>query len=134
MNEKYMELAFKESIKAKNNNEVPVGAVIVKNNKIVSKAYNTREKTHMISNHAEIIALNKAGQKLKTWKLNECDIYVTLEPCKMCLEAIKQSRIENIYCGIKQENKSNKNLEIKYIKINDKYKEILQNFFKKMRK
>ncbi len=92
----YMMAAIKEAKKAYAKKEVPVGAVIVKNNKIISKAHNQRENKQNVIKHAEIIALEKACKKLKTWRLEECEIYVTLEPCMMCCGAIEQSRIKKI--------------------------------------
>ena len=79
--------------------EIPVGALIIKENKIISKAYNTREHSQQAINHAEIIAIKKACKKLKTNKLVGCDIYVTKEPCLMCMGAIINSRIENLFFG-----------------------------------
>ena len=75
------------------------GAVIVKNDKIVSKKHNTKMKTNNILNHAEIIAIISASEKINDWRLNDCDMYVTLEPCPMCAGAIQQSRIRKIYIG-----------------------------------
>ena len=90
MNEFYMNIAIKEAKKAYKYEEVPVGAVIVKNNKIVSKAFNKKEKTKNVIKHAEIIAISKACKKLKNWRLDECELYVTMEPCMMCSGAIEQ--------------------------------------------
>lgn len=95
--EEYFNIALKEADKAFNIGEIPVGAVIVFNNKIISKAHNLKMKKYDITNHAEILAIRKAARKLKDWRLSECDLYVTLEPCEMCKEVIKQSRINNIY-------------------------------------
>ena len=97
MNEKYLEIAFNEAEKAYKLNEVPIGAVIVKNNKIISKAHNLKESNMCCIFHAEIIAIKEASKKLNNWRLNDCDIYVTLDPCPMCASAIKQSRIKNVY-------------------------------------
>lgn len=83
--------------KAATKNEVPVSALIVQNNKIIAKAYNTRHKKYNVANHAEIMCINKAAKKLKDWRLNNCDLYVTLKPCNMCIEFIKQSRIRNVF-------------------------------------
>ena len=93
MNNKYIELAIKEAEKAYKKGEVPVGAVIVKDEKIISKAYNTIEKEQNPIKHAEIKAIEKATKKLKNWRLNDCELYVTLEPCEMCRGAIYLSRI-----------------------------------------
>ena len=79
--------------------EVPIGAVIVKDNKIIAGAFNNREKTQIATNHAEIIAINKACKKLKSWRLDDCDMYVTLMPCPMCAGAILNARIKNVFYG-----------------------------------
>ena len=84
MDQYYMQVAFKEAYKALKHNEVPVGAVIVKNGKIIAKAYNKREKTNDVTKHAEIIAISKACKKIKNWRLEGSTIYVTMEPCMMC--------------------------------------------------
>ena len=96
-----MELAFKEAEKAFKCGEVPVGAVIVKNGKIIAKTHNKKEKTHCAVNHAEILAIKLASRKLRNWRLEDCDIYITLEPCVMCTGAIIQARIKNVYYGAK---------------------------------
>ena len=83
--------------------EVPIGAVIVKDGKIIAKAYNTREKDQIATHHAEIIAIEKACRKLKSWRLDNCDIYVTLEPCPMCAGAILNARIKNLFYAVKDE-------------------------------
>ncbi len=79
--------------------EVPVGAVIVYNDKIIARGHNTRELKQSVLGHAEINAIKKASQKIGSWRLEDCDIYVTLEPCSMCSGAIIQSRIRNLYFG-----------------------------------
>lgn len=91
--------ALKEAKKAYDINEVPVGCVIVKDNKIIARAYNKRETTQNTIGHAEILAIQKACKKIGSWRLNDCDMYVTLEPCSMCSGAIIQSRIKNLYFG-----------------------------------
>ena len=101
--EKYMKIAYKEAEKAYKNGEVPVGAVIVKDNVVVSKAYNKKEKYQCTTKHAEIIAIEKACKKLKTWHLDDCEIYITMEPCMMCTGAIIQSTIKKIYYAIENE-------------------------------
>lgn len=114
MNLKYMDIAFKEAEKAYKRGEVPVGAVVVKNNKILAKAFNKKERTCCSIDHAEIIAIRKASKKLKNWRLDDCDIYVTLEPCPMCASAIKQARIKNVYSAISNRDVNN-NILIKKI-------------------
>ena len=97
--EVFMRLALKEAEKARKKNEVPIGAVIVKDGKIISTGYNQREKKQNAILHAEVVAINKACKKLKSWRLNDCDIYVSLEPCLMCFGAILNARIKNLYYG-----------------------------------
>ena len=100
MNE-FMEEALKEARKALKKQEVPIGAVIVKNGKIIAKGHNVREKRKNALMHAEIIAINKACKKTKDWRLENCSIYVTLEPCPMCAGAIANARIERVFIGAK---------------------------------
>lgn len=97
--EKFMRDALKEARKANKINEVPIGAVIVKDGKIVARGYNKREKSNKVSGHAEMFAISKANKKLDSWRLEGCDLYVTLEPCAMCTGAIIQARIRKIYFG-----------------------------------
>ena len=103
MNEdyKYMKLALKQAQKALKEDEVPVGAIIVKDNKVIAKAYNQKEQKNQPTAHAEILAITKACKKLKTWHLDDCVIYVTLEPCVMCAGALLQARIKKIVYGAK---------------------------------
>ena len=98
-NEKFMKKAMQLAKKAYDLDEVPVGAVIVRDGKIVSFAYNQRESSNDATAHAEILAIKKACKKLKDFRLIGCDMYVTLEPCVMCTGAILNSRIENVYFG-----------------------------------
>ena len=137
MNEYYMEKAIKQAEKALKYNEVPVGAVIVKKNKIISKAFNKKEKKRDVTKHAEIIAISKACKKLKNWRLDECEIYVTMEPCMMCSGAIEQARIKKIVYGVKNENYGYtdklKNIEIVSHICETKCREMIQSFFKKRR-
>ncbi len=98
MNEKFIKLAIREAEKARNIGEVPVGAVIVKDNKVISKAHNFKEKNNCVIDHAEILSIKKAEKKLKNWRLDDCILYTTLFPCPMCASAIQQARIcEVIY-------------------------------------
>jgi tRNA(adenine34) deaminase len=95
----YMEAAYQEALKAQDEGEVPVGAVIVKNNCIIGRGYNRIEQLADATAHAEIIAITAAASHLSTWRLDECRLYVTLEPCIMCLGALMQSRIASITYG-----------------------------------
>ena len=106
---KYMETALKEAEKALKKDEVPVGAVIVENGKIIAKAHNTKEKKQIAIKHAEINAIEKACKKKKSWYLNNCEMYVTLEPCKMCMGAIEESRIKKVVYATARDKKANNN-------------------------
>lgn len=101
MNEKFMMEAIKEAKKAELIDEVPIGCVIVKDDKIIARGHNLRESKQRSTAHAEIIAIEKACRKLKSWRLERCSLYVTLEPCPMCSGAILQSRIEHVVYGAK---------------------------------
>lgn len=96
---KYMEIALNEAKKALEKGEIPVGAVIVKDNIVIAKAHNTREENQDALAHAEVNAIKKACEYLNNWRLENCDMYVTMEPCPMCCGAILQSRIKNVYFG-----------------------------------
>jgi len=148
MNKKYMDLAIKQAEVAMMDNEIPIGCVIVKNNEIIAIAHNEKEKSNMVTRHAEIIAIEEASKKIGNWRLLNCDIYITLEPCPMCASAIKQARISNVYCGLS--NSDSKNLTIItqiFEKDNtnpnvnfynnlavDKVRQVMQSFFEKQRK
>ena len=95
----FMRLAIEEARKAFDKDEVPVGAVIVKNNKVISAAFNLRETMKSATAHAEILAIEAACRLFQTWHLDDCDIYVTLEPCIMCAGAIINARVRNLYFG-----------------------------------
>ena len=132
---KYMEIALKEAKKSLKTNDVPVGAVIIEGDQIISKAHNTREKEHSIIGHAEINAIEKACRKKKSWHLNTCTLYVTLEPCQMCIEAAKQARIKCIIYAAKQQKKSNlkEPNKIQLEKVENS-RILLKQFFKEKRK
>ncbi len=141
-----MKIALKQAIKAYHKKDVPVGAVIVKEGKIIAKAYNKKEKQNNAIMHAEIIAISRACKKLKTWHLENCILYVTLEPCMMCTGAIIQSRIKKIIYASKNPNygfiSTNYDIKEKYdiesYYTDDDYtkksKNLLQQFFKEQRK
>ena len=97
--ENYMELALNEAKKAYKIEEIPVGAIIVKDGKVISRAYNQKETKNNPIAHAEILAIERASKKLGRWRLDDCDLYVTLEPCPMCAGAIIQARLNNLYIG-----------------------------------
>ncbi len=148
MEEKFMKMALNQAKKAYQLGEIPVGAVIVKNGTVISRGYNLKEKTNNPCGHAEIIAINKACKKLASWRLEDCEMYVTLEPCLMCVGAIIHSRIKKIYIGtldkktgaviskIKGLDDYIVNHKVEYEKgiLEEECSEILKNFFKDLRK
>ena len=145
--EKFMKEALKQAQKAYNKLEVPVGAVIVKNGKIIARAYNQKEEKNDTTNHAEILAIKKASKKLSSWRLLDCEMYVTLEPCSMCAGALIQSRIKKVYIGamddktgacgsvlnLLEDYKFNHKVEVETGILSDECEDILKNFFKILR-
>ncbi len=101
--EKFIKEVLKEAKKALQKDEVPVGAIIVKDNKIVARGHNQRITKKNALLHAEIVAIQKASKKLKNWRLDDCEIWISLEPCIMCIGAILQSRIKKVYFLAKNE-------------------------------
>lgn len=148
MQEKFMKEALKEAKKAYEKLEVPVGAVIVKDGKIIARAHNQKETKFDTTKHAEILAIQKASKKLQSWRLIDCDMYVTLEPCSMCAGAIINSRIKNVYIGASDEKtgavgsvfnlftdyKFNHKPEFEKGILEDECRGLLQEFFKALRK
>ena len=146
--EYFMKEALKEAKKAYNKLEVPVGVVIVKDNKIIARAYNQKEMKNSPIKHAEIIAIEKACKKLNNWRLNDCEMYVTLEPCPMCAGAIINSRINKVYigaiqektgaCGSKtniiEEYKTEAKVDVEFGILQEQCLKIVQDFFKYLRK
>ena len=137
MDEKFFEICIKEAKISYQHGDVPIGAVIVKNNKIIAKAHNTREKKHDITGHAEINVIKKAAKKLGRWNLSDCLLYVTLAPCSMCKDVIKQSRIRKTFFildkpGYKKEFSNSEFLKSNY-QHEQKYAAILSAFFKEKR-
>lgn len=148
MEELFMKEAIKEAIKAEAKNEAPVGAVIVKDGKVIARGYNKRELKKNSLCHAEIIAINKACKKIGDWRLEECELYVTLEPCPMCAGAIIQSRIKSVCFGaydykagcfisklnLFEENLFNHNVVVKGGVMEKECSDLLKFFFRKLRK
>jgi tRNA(adenine34) deaminase len=144
----FMSLALKEASFAMKHNEVPVGAIIVKNNKIISKAYNKVKLNKSNLYHAEMIAIKKANKKLKNEYLNDCIMYVTLEPCLMCAGAIYLSRIKKVVFALKdpkggalvstnnvfESKELNFKPEICLGPLGNESRELLEGFFKTRRK
>ena len=125
---------------------MPVGAVIVKDNKIIARAHNSKETKCDATNHAEILAIQKACKKLGAWRLSDCDMYVTLEPCPMCAGALIQARIRKLYIGTQDdktgacgsvlnllEYKFNHKIEIEQYILKEECETILKTFFKQLR-
>ncbi len=98
-NEYYMQIAYKEAEKAYDNDEIPVGAIVVYNNNIIGKGYNQREMLNDPTAHAEMIAISSAAEYLNSWRLEECILYVTLEPCPMCTGAILNAKLPKVIFG-----------------------------------
>ena len=148
MKEKFMKEAIKEAKKAYEKLEVPVGCVIVKDGKIISRAHNLKETKMDTTKHAEILAIQKASKKLKSWRLLDCEMYITLEPCSMCSGAIINSRIKKIYIGAMDEKTGaagsvlnlfkdftfNHKVEVETGILQEECENILKNFFKELRK
>ncbi|WP_228410556.1 tRNA adenosine(34) deaminase TadA [Erysipelothrix piscisicarius] len=144
---KYMDAAYQEALQAYDKEEVPVGAVVVYNNQIIGRGHNVRETQHQPSGHAEIIAMDQAGETLGSWNLEGCTLYVTLEPCAMCTGAIMQSRVSTVVYGSKEPKSGCLGSVIDFTKIEgynhypeviagiqgDKTKQLMLDFFKQQR-
>ena len=135
MNQQIFNTLIKLTNKAIKKDEVPVACVIVKNNKIVAKAYNLKEKYNNPMYHAEIICINKLCKKIKNWRLDEYELYVTLKPCNMCLEIIKAARIKKVYYFLDAKNsKNNRKIELEKLQLNDAdFRKKITLFFKSKR-
>lgn len=148
MNKEYfMKKALLEAKKAFDEEEVPIGAVIVKDNKIIARAHNLKELKKDTTKHAELLAIQKASKKIGAWRLSECELYTTLEPCPMCAGAIINARIKKVYIGANDEKagaagsvlnlfedyKFNHNVEVEKGILEDECKDILKKFFKILR-
>ena len=146
MNLKWMELALYQAQLAFEEDEVPIGSIIVNNNKIIGKGYNRVESLNDCTAHAEIISITSASNSKNNWRLNDSSIYVTKEPCMMCFGAIVNARIKNLYYGCQDEARGFKsNINVDFMKdnhlsiiegniLNFECKEILSKFFKEKRK
>ena len=146
--EKYMYMAIMEAKKAREIGEVPIGAVIVFENEIIATGYNVRETTQSTLAHAELAAIKEANKKIGSWRLEDCTLYVTLEPCPMCAGAIIQSRIKRVVYGARDpkagcagtlmnlldENKFNHQAELTTGVLEDECSSLLTSFFRELRK
>jgi tRNA(adenine34) deaminase len=128
-----LHIAIDEAHKAFKKGEVPIGAVIVRNGKVISRAHNLRERKQNAIYHAEILAIIRACKKLKSWRLDDCEMYVTLEPCQMCMGAITNARLKSVYFGAKSQ--SDLNWKTDCMNLQDKEcSQILKDFFSRARK
>ncbi|HEY4599859.1 MAG TPA: tRNA adenosine(34) deaminase TadA [Cerasibacillus sp.] len=145
--EQYMSLAIEEAKKAEQMNEVPIGAVIVYNGEVIGKGYNVRESTQRTLSHAELIAIQEANKKLGSWRLEDCTLYVTLEPCPMCAGAIVQSRINRVVYGatdpkagcagtlmnLLEEERFNHQVDVTHGVLEEECRMLLTSFFRHLR-
>ena len=145
--EKYMKLAIQQARKAYINGDVPIGCVIVRNDEVIARGYNRRNKDGQVLAHAELMAIKKASKVLGDWRLEDCTMYVTLEPCQMCAGAIVQARIPEVYIGcmnpkagcagsiINLLDMQEFNHQVKVTKgiLEDECSSMLKNFFKELR-
>ena len=145
--EYYMKQALKEAEKAYKKLEVPVGAVIVKNGEIIARAHNLKETKLDTTKHAEILAIQRASKKLQSWRLIDCEMYVTLEPCSMCAGALINSRMKKVYIGaldkktgaagsvlnLFEDYTFNHKVEIEKGIMSDECEKLLKDFFKHLR-
>jgi tRNA(adenine34) deaminase len=144
---KYMKAALKEAEKAALIDEVPVGAVVVYHDKIIARAHNTREKTQSFHAHAEFLAMMKAAKKIGSWRLEDCDVYVTMEPCPMCAGAMIQSRIRRLFYGASDpkagcvssvakllEIPFNHHIDVESGILAEESQQLIKKFFQKLRK
>ena len=124
MRNEFINVALEEARDAFNNNEVPIGAVIVKDGRIIAKAHNKKLQSKNSLHHAEILAINEATEKLGDWRLTDCEMYVTLEPCPMCAGAISQSRIKRVYIGVESNIACNKRIISDILQHDDYYHKV----------
>lgn len=142
----FMKEALKEAKKAYLKNEVPIGCVIVYQGHIIARAHNQRVKKELTYAHAEMLAIEKANKKIKSWRLEECDIYVTLEPCSMCAGAIMQARMRHISYALDDpksgalggsfnlyDQRFNHTITVEKGLLKEESKELIQKFFQELR-
>ncbi len=146
--ERYMREAIRQAKKAEKIGDVPIGCVIVYDGKIIARGYNRRNKDKTTLAHAELVAIKKASKILGDWRLEECTMYITLEPCQMCAGAIVQARIPKVICGCMNPkagcagsildlfhvDKFNHKVDFEYGIMEDECREMMQSFFRKLRK
>ena len=134
-----LNLLLKDAKRAAKRGEIPVSALIVKDNKIITHCYNRKERKNDVTAHAEVLAIKKAAKKLKRWNLNDCVLYTSLKPCNMCCEVIKQSRIEKVVYFLDKLNYKHdfdktdfENISVKTF--SDSYQQLLSLFFQNKRR
>ena len=130
----YIDEMLKEAEKSYGNLDIPIGAIVVKDGIIIGRGHNERVEVPDVTNHAEIMAIREAEKYINDWRLNGCDLYVTLYPCDMCIEIIKAARVDNVYYLLEKDNKNKYEGTIFNKVINNEkeveYKEKLSTFFK----
>ena len=138
MKEEYYDILYRLALKAYKKNEMPVSAILVREDKIIAKAYNRKNINNNPLYHAEILCLQKAYKKLKRWNLNDCILYVSLEPCDMCKLLIEESRIDQVYFLLTKGKNSNKytrtQYEQTYTNKGREFKKLIDKFFENLRK
>ena len=144
----YMELAMEEARKAATLGEVPIGALIVHQGEIIARSFNLRESLQTTASHAELLAIDKANEHIGSWRLEDCTLYVTLEPCPMCAGAIIQSRIPRVVFGaydpkagcagtlmnLLDDNRFNHTVDVSGGILEDECGQLLSDFFKVIRR
>lgn len=147
MENRYMQVALEEAKKAYLKKEVPVGAIVVLNGEIIGRGHNLKENLQDATAHAEIIAIKEAQKHLKSWRLEDCELYVTLEPCVMCAGAIVQARVKNLYIGARDpkggaagsvinifQESWNHQVNLKFGIMEEESSKLLKGFFQQLRK
>ncbi len=148
MDEYFMKEALQEARKAYDLGEVPIGAVIVRDNEIIARGHNLKETNNDPTAHAEIIAIRKASKALNSWRLTNCDLYVTIEPCAMCAGSLVQARINRLIIGamdpkagaagsvynIVNDERLNHRIEVVYGVLEEECSKIMKDFFRSLRK
>ena len=142
MKKKYFDIVYEQANRAFNAGEIPVGCIIVKNNVVIARSHNKREKMNYVLGHAELLALQDASKLLGNWRLEGCDVYISLDPCPMCAAALAQARVRGIYCAVSSTNNDEKAIVNKIIPKKTKFlsdldversSTLLKNFFKNKR-
>ena len=131
--EKFMKEAIKQAKKAEAIGDVPIGCVIVHDGKVIARGYNKRNKDKTVLAHAELLAMKKACKKLGDWRLEDCTMYITLEPCQMCAGAIVQARIPRVILNLLEMQEFNHQVQVERGVLQEECSEMLSAFFRKLR-